>query len=376
MNGNSSLHIVSFTIPHPANYGGVIDVFYKIKALSELGVKITLHCFQYDRKPARELENYCESVYYYARPKKLKYFFSKTPFIVATRSNKELLNRLKNDNIPILLEGIHTCYFLPDLTKDKRNIIVRMHNIEHEYYHHLAKKEKNIFKKFFYKTESKKLLRYEQTLSSRIKIAAITNHDCDYFKNLNFNTSLIEVFHGNDTLNTKTETADYILFHGNLSVHENIEAAKYIIKNISPHINFKFIIAGKNPVKELHSLCKSKMNVELISNPSNQKMDALIQDAQINLLISFQNTGIKLKLINALFKGRHCVTNSLLVENTNLDHLCYVADSEKQIISVINDLLNKAVTQEEINKRQESLLKNVNNKLGAQKLINLLDKNK
>ena len=29
------LHIISFDVPYPANYGGVIDVFYRVKALTE-----------------------------------------------------------------------------------------------------------------------------------------------------------------------------------------------------------------------------------------------------------------------------------------------------------------------------------------------------
>ena len=62
-----SLHIVSFDIPFPANYGGVIDVFYKIRALHHAGVRIQLHCFEYDRKRAPELENFCTSVHYYLR---------------------------------------------------------------------------------------------------------------------------------------------------------------------------------------------------------------------------------------------------------------------------------------------------------------------
>jgi len=32
-----SLHIISFNIPYPPDYGGVMDVFYKIKALHDLG---------------------------------------------------------------------------------------------------------------------------------------------------------------------------------------------------------------------------------------------------------------------------------------------------------------------------------------------------
>ena len=56
---NKTLHIVSFNIPFPANYGGVIDVFYKIKALQNQGVNIILHAFEYGRQQAPELEKYC-----------------------------------------------------------------------------------------------------------------------------------------------------------------------------------------------------------------------------------------------------------------------------------------------------------------------------
>ena len=49
------LHIVAFDIPQPANYGGVIDVFYKIKALTNLGVKVHLHCYEYGRAHSKTI---------------------------------------------------------------------------------------------------------------------------------------------------------------------------------------------------------------------------------------------------------------------------------------------------------------------------------
>ena len=33
-NADHHLHIIAFNVPYPANYGGVIDVFYRIKALA------------------------------------------------------------------------------------------------------------------------------------------------------------------------------------------------------------------------------------------------------------------------------------------------------------------------------------------------------
>lgn len=375
MKNNAEVHIVSFTIPYPADYGGVIDVFYKIKALYELGIKINLHCFQYDRAESEELKKYCKSVQYYQRPKRLKYFFSKIPFIVLTRSDNKLLDKLKQDDHPVLFEGLHTTFYLKSLISKSRTIAVRMHNIEHDYYTNLAKKEKNFFRKIFFKSEALKLKKYEKILKSDIKVAGITEKDCAHFKDYNKNVFLVEAFHTNNLIEILKGKGEYILFHGNLSVHENIEAAKFIIKRVCPYIEFKFIIAGKNPAPELFKLSKIFSNVEIISNPSDFEMKELIQKAQINLLISFQDTGVKLKLINALFKGRHCIVNPMLTGGSCLESLCHVVDTENEIISKLNELIKADFTVEEINKREESLLKNVNNKLGAQKLINLLVKN-
>lgn len=372
MTEHPELHIVSFTIPYPANYGGVIDVFYKIKALSELGVKINLHCFQYDREESSELNKYCQTVNYYDRPKRLKYFFSRAPFIVISRSNKKLLETLQRDQFPILFEGIHTTHFINDLANDSRKIVVRAHNIEHEYYRQLAKRESNIFKKIFFYSEALKLWNYEKILKSRITLAGITEKDCAYFKTLNSDTFLIPVFHQHNKINIKSGKGNYILFHGNLSVNENIEAAKYILQNICPKVDFQFKFAGKDPDQSLYKLIRKTENSEIIANPLEETMQELIREAHINLLISFQNTGIKLKLINALYTGRHCIVNNEMIDGTGLETLCHNHNSTHEIIQKIKKLLNLSFTTEEINKREHILLKNVNNKDGAQKLINLL----
>lgn len=372
MTKNIEIHIVSFTIPYPSNYGGVIDVFYKIKTLYELGVKINLHCFQYDRQQSDELNKYCKTVNYYPRPKKLKYFFSKSPFIVFTRSDKNLLKVLQADQLPILFEGLHTTSFLKQLANNKRIIIVRTHNIEHEYYKKLAVKENNIFNKIFFYCEAFKLKLYERVLKSNIKIAGITEKDCAYFKSLNPNTFLIPAFHQHNKINIKSGNGNYILFHGNLSVNENIEASKYILQHICPKVDFQFKFAGKNPDKKIYTLIRKSSNAEIIANPTEEAMQELIQHAHINLLITFQDTGIKLKLLNALYTGRHCIANNEMLEGTGLESLCQIANASDEIIHTINLLMKTSFTDEGINKREHILLKNVNNKDSAQKLINLL----
>ena len=367
------IHLVSFNVPYPANYGGVIDVFYKIKALHALGIQVNLHCFNYsDRESSEELEKYCKSVILYPRLLKPSYFFSLKPFIVKSRSNKQLLKNLRKH---ILFEGLHSSYFLKELSgKGNRNIIVRTHNIEHKYYFKLAAAEKNIIRRLYLYSEGIKLKYYQKILRSDVRIAAITENDKNYFSDLNPNTHYIPAFHSFEKINSKTGLGKSILYHGDLSVSENIKAATFIIKDICPHINSQFIIAGRNPHKRLYDLSKKIDNLKIIANPNDNEMYEIIQNAHINLLITFQDTGIKLKLINSLFNGRFCIANTIMVKNSGLESLCIVKDNSSEIISEIEKLIAIPFELSEINKREQILLKNVNNELSAQKLINLLFK--
>ena len=54
------IHIVAFDVPYPADYGGVIDIFYKIKAIYDEGFDIKLHIYYYGHKHSKsELRKYC-----------------------------------------------------------------------------------------------------------------------------------------------------------------------------------------------------------------------------------------------------------------------------------------------------------------------------
>ncbi|MFY7861647.1 MAG: hypothetical protein ACOVP5_05420 [Chitinophagales bacterium] len=122
MTSNKTIHIVSFDIPYPPIYGGIIDVFYKIKSLHDLGFEIILHCFQYRSKAEEsELNKYCKTVYYYKRKSVYKVFFSVVPYIVSSRSNGDLLDNLLLDDAPIIFEGLHTCFYLSHPSIKERN---------------------------------------------------------------------------------------------------------------------------------------------------------------------------------------------------------------------------------------------------------------
>ncbi len=379
---NNQLHIVCFDIPFPADYGGVMDIFYKVKALHEAGMRITLHCFQYrERTLQAELDKYCDKVHYYSRDLTPLSLLSFKPFIVQSRANAKLLKNLKKDDAPILFEGLHTCAFIHKSALKNRQKLVRMHNTEWEYYRNLVESEPNWLKKVYLKLESWKLRRFEkQVLPFANAILTISPDDTDYFAELAETVDTthpqivyVSPFHPNINVETRAGTGDFVLFHGKLSVSDNEMVALYLIDRVFSKIEIPLSIAGKNPTERLLEKARAYDHIKIISNPDEATMTELIQNAQINVLLSFQRAGMKLKLLNALYRGRHCVANRHMVQNTGLESLCYVKNKSKYIRATVESLIKLQFSPRQVTERREILEKEFSNKENAGKILAVLN---
>ncbi len=365
------LHIIAFNIPYPANYGGVIDVFYKIKALHKAGIKIHLHCYQYDRPESTELNKYCESVDYYPRKTGIAAQFSTKPYIVESRQSDELLKDLIDDGYPILFEGLHSCFYINHYALQGRLLIYRECNIEHDYYYNLYKSEKKIVRKTFFLIESLKLQMYEKHLRYSNKMMVLSETDRDYLAKKFPDKEVVYLpgFHGNTEVKSLEGKGKYALYHGNLSVSENALAAEFLIKEVFNDINIPLKIAGLNPAESLKKLIARNRNVELIPNPSQAEMEALIANAQINVLITFQATGLKLKLLNTLYNGRWMLVNSKMLAGTGLESLCEIADEPVLMKQKLISLFTSEFDQSQLISRVEILQKRFSDDVNAKKLI-------
>lgn len=115
-----------------------------------------------------------------------------------------------------------------------------------------------------------------------------------------------------------------------------------IIRNIAPALpDTRFILSGKNPSAPIIEAAAGKNNVKIIANPSNNELDNLITDARINLLITHQATGIKLKLLNALCRGAHAVVNTDMISGTGLEEYVTVAETDTEIINAIKEKIRE-----------------------------------
>lgn len=320
------------------------------------------------------LNDYCVEVNYYERREGHKGFSHKLPYIVCSRSNSQLLDRLLQDDHPILLEGIHCTYLLNDPRFSERKIVLRLHNVEYQYYRQLYVNEKSLLKKVYYLHESNLLRQYEQRIADKVKILAVSAKDNELYKN-EFGASDIEtlpVFLPFEDVRSKEGIGCFCLYHGNLSVAENEQVVAWLLKKVFADLDLPFIISGKNPSPRLTKLIEQYPHACLIPDPSEEELQDLISKAQVNILPSFNCTGVKLKLLNALYNGRFCIVNKDAVEDTGLESCCHVADSADAIRELVAGLSEKPFTWLEICARKNVLGKLYDQEKNLQKLMHAI----
>ena len=149
-------------------------------------------------------------------------------------------------------------------------------------------------------------------------------------------------------------TQPFVLYHGNLSVAENWQVVRYIVNTLAPRCqDLHFVIAGRNP-RPLHT----PHNVEIVANPSDEQLMQLIGTARVHLMLTFQRTGIKLKLLNALTYGHgHVVANADMLHGHSLGQFCQQADSTTDIVEALHTCMKEEMSGEMLARRREALIK-------------------
>jgi hypothetical protein len=369
------LHIVSFAIPDPPDYGGIIDVFYKIKYLAEAGVKIYLHCSLYDgRLPSTTLEAWCEKVWYYPRHTGVAGLSMTLPYIVYSRRSTDMLNNLQAIDAPILFDGLSTGYYLDHPALGNRLKILRPQNVEQDYYSLLAKRTLHFLKKMYYGAEALLLKRLENRLDHVTAFFTVAQHDHEFFRKKYPAAShhYLPSFQPYTEITSQEGSGDFTLYHGNLSVEENEEAALFLLEQVYSQTDTPLCIAGKNPTTKLLRMAKKIPHCTVIANPDKLRMEELIAQAHIHVLPTFQNTGLKLKLLHGLFNGRHVLVNDEMLTGTGLQHICHIASDGNAFAQKIKELMQVPFTKDEILKRKAVLMDHYDNRKNAAAIVTYL----
>lgn len=371
---NKPLHIISFDNPFPANYGGVIDVFYKLKSLHDLGYAIHFHCFYDERNVVSdELKAITEKVYLYKKNRNPLFLFSNIPFGIISRFHKSLIHNIEAIDAPILFEGLQSTMVLHKAKLQGKKYL-RLHNLESKFYSGMFQSETQWIKKIMYYLEVRKYKEYEKQLHHFNHVFTLSVHEKEVVKSWSDSVTYVPVFNGNKKVMQISEQGDYALYHGDLRLPDNKRAVRFLIKIFQKIPNYKLIIASSNGKDFVTSQIKNFTNIEFVIIDSESHLDTLLENAHINVLLSFQQSGTKLKLINSLFKSRFCLINENMVDDKNILQLCEMASSEGEFITKINELKSRPYL-DNLN-RKEILSQVLDDQKNAQVLASIIEADK
>lgn len=364
-----SLHIISFENPFPPDFGGVIDVFYKIKALHTIGFKIYLHCFYQTRSQvSAELKAITEEVFLYKKNRNPFFLFSKFPLPVVCRFHKDLIQNIAKIDAPVFFEGLQTTMILQKINLPNKKYL-RLHNIESDFYAGMSKNETNYFWKVMYHLVAEKFINYQKIIPTFNHVFTLSCYENEVVKSMMKQTNYISVFHGNQH-HFLSERGKFALYHGDLRLADNKNAAKFLIEVFKEIPDYKLIIASSTGKKMIEDKAKNLPNVTFVELNSNNQLTDLFAEAHINVMLSFQRSGTKLKVVNSLFNGRFCLVNKNMIDDVDILILCELAETKQEFIAKINELKNKDYQENE--RRNKVLSVALNDIENAKKIEKLL----
>lgn len=369
------LNIVTFDNPFPPSYGGIIDVYYKIRTLHQTGYKIHLHCFVTEiPKLSLELQEVTEAVYFYEAKPKWFHLWSSLPISVISRSNSDLVKNLLKNKAPILFESLKTTCLLQDVRLKSRIKLLRYHNIEHLYFKGIANSETSLLKKILFYIEYKRYAKYEGILEQFDAVFTLSNYEQEYALTMNSNSFYVPVFHGNEKVAELSEYGDYVLYHGDLNTADNRRVASYLIDVFKEIPNSKLVIASGSHKDFIKKKIKEQQNIQFILLENFEHLKEVLGKAHICISWSFQKSGTKLKLMNALFNSRHSIINENIIDDEAVVSICSVVQNKETLKEKITLLNQQPYSSLDIEKRKNILENQINDATSVLKIDEFLQK--
>jgi len=365
------LHVVCLDVPYPANYGGASEMLNKLRALHAEGVSVIRHGYDYGKGRQPALQRYASEIHYYERGTGHKGVSMTLPYIVASRASRELVTNLSKDDHPILFEGIHTTYPLHQGLVGGNRCFVRLHNIEHAYYRQMSRHSGDPVRKTYSFFESLLLGRYERELFGMATLLPISKREAEKIATEHPHADVrpLPAFIGRESTESETGMGNFCLYHGNLSVAENEKAATWLLKRVFNDMPLPLVVAGKAPSARLRRLAHREQHTCIVADPSENEMNDMVRKAQVHVIPSFSDTGVKFKLLNAVFCGRHVVTDERMVAGTGIESACHLANGSDAFKSVVTQLFRRPFEEDEVVLRERLRELNYDDRSNARTLI-------
>lgn len=304
-------------LPYPANTGGRIVVYNRIRQLNKQGNRIHLISIvdNMEELELLEIKKICDDVTLIDRNKnKVKNFIKsiRTPYCVASRTFSEITNKVDN-LINNRLCDVVFCEFpqmalnIMDLKSiNQCKCVLSLHNIESNSMDSLASSIGNKIKRFIYKFESRRLRVIEDKIAATELFDAVcfvSDNDLGLFKQRypGYAGKLwLSPIGANECETYRKTAASNIICVGKMNYPPNIAGVIWLANKVMPKVlneipNAMFYIVGKDPTDEVKKLANSYVVV----TGTVDSVREYYEKADVTVLPIFEGGGVKTKLIEA-----------------------------------------------------------------------------
>lgn len=228
------------------------------------------------------------------------------------QSWKQLLNLICwNDYDLVSVEFTRYPFLVKEAKRHSVITIVRMHNVEKDYFHNLfvsTKKFNRLIQELYYSRQEK------ECISLCDGLLALTEQDKRRVESLYGNKSnkriIVNPVCIENTEKRKEVKKGGFLITGSLWYGPNADGVLWLLKNVWNKIDesVHLTIAGARPNKEIESACEHYSNVKVIENPDD--MTPIFSDAQYYIAPIFSGAGMKVKIAEAMMYGLPIIATS------------------------------------------------------------------
>ncbi|MGF7046852.1 glycosyltransferase involved in cell wall biosynthesis [Paenibacillus sp. DS2015] len=342
--------VVCSDFPYPADHGGRVDTWGRIKVLAELGWKIHLVVCGKEMPSEADMKvvyGYVEDIKLCNRRSKLVDLLYAIPMQARSRNELRHVN-IDQDYDYVLLEGDYVYPILKNPHIQHNNVILRVHNDEAVYFKALARSTKNRIHKLYYYMESRKFTALQKGMLQKVdKYLFISNKEYEIFQKQHPDAKSLFLPPPvtKETFLTNTFQNKHVVFIGSLFMPNNREAIEWYLTHIHPLMlkepDYKFIVAGNSRKQSLSWLDSYDMT-NVVVHDTPESLEDIYQSGYLFVNPMQNGAGVKLKTIEAIQNGLPVISTSIGYEGTGLVHnkQILVADDPNEFYNCIKRLFD------------------------------------
>jgi len=269
---------------------------------------------------------------------------------------RKAIQKLIRNSDAIFVDHYEMFQYVPENYKGK--VILHQHNCEYLIWDRFAELETNPLKRTALKNQAFWIRNYEKKICHRSDTILAAPNDIEELVKIGADLSkFYETFHLGEAELLQLENLKWedhepaIMFVGTLTWEANIDGVLYFLEESWPIVHekfpeLKFYIIGKNPDQRIIQAASKKKNVVLTGFVED--LDFYFKKSRVFISPLRFGSGIKVKVMNALYRGIPTVTTTIGAEGlavVNEEHMLISNQPEQIAKDVIRLLEDKALWQ-------------------------------